>query len=218
MLVMKQAGLVYLANPKTATQSLRAALAPFAKVTPDQVKGKHINAKGYQSGWADFLTKRHERVFRCFGVMRDPVDHAGSWYRYRQRDALKGHENSTQGMSFAEFIDARLADDPPPFARIGRQDRFLGYLDDGDHPVDFVFDYAQLEVLQQFLHDRLGVVIELPRHNVSPKVDADALVLPDDLMARFRAVHANEFTLYTRVQGTGMMTAQAQHILNNSAH
>lgn len=218
MLVMKQAGLVYLANPKTATQSLRAALAPFAKATPDQVKGKHINAQGYQSRWADVLTKRHDRVFGTFGVMRAPIDHAGSWYRYRQRDALRGHENSTHGISFAQFIEARLADDPPPFAQIGRQDRFLGYLDDGDHPVDFVFDYAQMEVLQHFLQDRLGARIDLPRHNVSPEMAADALDLPEDLMARFRAVHAHEFALYTRVQGVGMMTAQAQHILNNSAH
>lgn len=218
MLVMKKAGLVYLANPKTATQSLRAALEPFAKATPDPVRGKHINAQGYHSRWADVLTKRHDRVFRSFGVMRAPMDHAGSWYRYRQRDALKGHENSTQGISFAEFIEARLADNPPPFAQIGRQDRFLGYLDDGAHPVDFVFDYAQLDLLQQFLQERLGAVIDLPRHNVSPKADADALELPDDLMARFRAAHANEFTLYARVQGVGMMTAQAQALLNNSAH
>ncbi len=218
MLVLKKAGLVYLANPKTATQSLRAALAPFAKGTPDQVLGKHINAQGYHSRWADKLVNMHGRAFRSFGVMRAPMDHAGSWYRYRQRDALKGHENSTQGISFAQFIEARLADDPPPFARIGRQDRFLGYLDEGDHPVDFIFDYAQLDVLQSFLQDRLGAAIALPHHNVSPKAESDALDLPDDLMARFRAVHANEFRLYTRVQGAGMMTAEAQQILNNSAH
>ena len=47
MLVLKKARLVFLANPKTATQSLRAMLAPHAKATPADTGDKHINASQF---------------------------------------------------------------------------------------------------------------------------------------------------------------------------
>lgn len=204
MLVLKEARLVYLANPKTATQSLRAALAPFAKATPPETADKHINAQIYARKWAGPISKALGARPETFGVMRDPLDHLGSWYRYRQRDALRGHENSTHGISFADFVRARLSDDPPPFARIGRQDRFLGFLEEGP-PVTYVFDYTDLSQMLAFLHDRLGAPLDLPHRNASPKAADEALVLPPPLLARYHKVHAAEFDLYDRVRRTGML-------------
>lgn len=207
MLVLKRAGLVYLANPKTATQSLRAALEPFAQATPNPVRDKHINAQTYANRWADTITQRLGQAPQTFAVMRAPLEQMGSWYRYRQREALRGHQNSTADITFAEFISARLQDDPPPFAHIGRQDRFLGYLDGGP-PVAYVFDYAKLDLLQAFLSERLKTEINLPRHNVSPKAaEAADLALPADLRARLQEAHASEFALYDRVQAVGVLEA-----------
>ncbi len=205
MLVLKDAGLVYLANPKTATQSLRAALGPFTRATPKDTGNKHINAAIYARKWAPRIERRIGQPPRTFAVMREPLDHLGSWFRYRQRAALQGHENSTYGMDFATFIDACLQKDPPPFARVGRQARFLGFLNEAP-PVNYIFDYAQLDLLITFLNERLGTVLTLPVRNVSPETgDDDALALPSDLMARLKDGLAAEFTLYDQVSKAGVL-------------
>lgn len=207
MLVLKKARLVFLANPKTATQSLRAALAPHAKATPDDTGDKHINAQIYARKWARRISTRIGAMPETFAVMREPMAHLGSWYRYRQREALRGHENSTHGISFPDFVTARLSDDPPPFARIGRQDRFLGFFNSGP-PVTYIFDYARLDLAMTFLSGRLGTDLALPVRNVSPKSE-EALVLPPDLEARLREVHAGEFALYDRVSDQGVLHTPA---------
>ena len=204
MLVLENAGLVFLANPKTATQSLRAMLSPFALATPPETGHKHINAQIYGRKWADRIGATLGSPPQTFAVMREPLEHLGSWFRYRQRDALRGHENSTQGLTFADFVVARLSDDPPPFARIGRQDRFLGFLNSGP-PVDYIFDYARLDLMLQFLSRRLGTRLDLPHRNASPKADAAALTLPGDLHARLLSAHASEFALYDRVRQGGLL-------------
>ena len=59
----------------------------------------------------------------------------GSWYRYRQRDQLKGHQNSTHGISFDAFLTAYMSEDRPHFARVGGQARFFKQRPD-DQPLD----------------------------------------------------------------------------------
>lgn len=208
VLVLEKAGLVYLANPKTATQSLRAMLQPFADATPVETAHKHINAQAYARRWAPKVQRALGAVPETFAVMRAPIEHMGSWFRYRQREALRGHENSTHGLSFADFIKARLSDDPPPFARLGRQDRFLGFLDAGP-PVTYVFDYANLGLLLDFLEDRLGTRLTLPHRNTSPEAEESALTLPSGLLARYQKAHATEFALYERVREAGMLQTVA---------
>ena len=204
MLVLKKARLVFLANPKTATQALRAMLAPHARATPENTGDKHINASIYARRWAARITKRIGAEPETFAVMREPLEHLGSWYRYRQREALRGHENSTHGITFEEFVRARLQDDPPAFARIGRQDRFMGFLNAGP-PVRYIFDYARLDLLILFLSERLETDLVLPTRNVSPRIDPAALHLPDDLLARLKETYAGDFALYHQVSDLGVL-------------
>ena len=204
MLVLKDAKLVYLANPKTATQSLRAALGPYAGATPQDTGNKHINASQYARTWATRLANSHGAPFQTFAVMREPLEHLGSWHRYRQRDALKGHQNATHGIDFTTFIEAVISPDPPAFARIGRQARFLGCLTDGP-PVSTIFDYAQLDLLLVFLNERLDARLKLPLRNVSPERADGAFALPAALMARLTAALRAEFDLYDRVARAGVL-------------
>jgi hypothetical protein len=204
VLVLKKARLVFLANPKTATQALRAMLAPHAKATPSDTGDKHINAQIYARKWAKRIAARLGEVPDTFAVMRQPLQHLDSWYRYRQRDALKGHENSTAGISFPDFIEAILMDNPPPFARIGRQARFLGFMNDGP-PVNYIFDYAQLDLLVMFLSERLETPLKLPIRNVSPEGNGSGLDLPEDLFARLHEAHRPEFALYAKVTELGVL-------------
>ena len=203
MLVLGEQRLVYLANPKTATQAIRAMLGPHAGATPVEVADRHINVNTYLKKWAARLTGTLGGTVETFAVVRDPVARLGSWFRYRQRDQMEGRENSTKGLSFEAFIEARLMGDPPPFARIGRQDRFVGY-DGARILVDHVFDYARLPLLVRFVSDRVGDTLSLGQRNVSPQVEAK-LDLSPALLARLKAAHAEEFALYARVAEKGVL-------------
>jgi hypothetical protein len=208
VLVLKEARLVYLANPKTASRSIRAMLSPHAEAIPLGKEGTHLNAAGYarlyRADIADWLGADPE----TFAVMRDPLDHVGSWFRYRKRDSKRQQATSTRDITFAAFIEARLSGTAPAYARIGRQDRFLGF---GKHgpAVTYVFDYARLDLLVDFLSERVKDRLILPMQNVSPKLDPHELVLPYELEARYRAEYAEEFSLYNRVAEAGLLVNRA---------
>ena len=207
MLVLERARLVFLANPKTATQSIRAMLKPHAAVMPADLANRHVNARAYDRRWKEAVVSHLGFAPETFAVMREPVAHLGSWYRYRQRPALEGHENSTKGLSFAEFIAAVLQPEKPAYASIGQQDKFLGA--GKPHQVDLIFDYAQMPMLLAFLSERVGAPLTLPRRNVSPKEQTGSLELPEDLRARLRLAYAGEFDLYDRVRAAGVLRRTA---------
>jgi len=205
--VLKEAGLVYLANPKTAGRSLRRMLAPHAIGVAFGSVARHVPAQTYDRQWRPLI--REELGFdpETFAVMREPRAQMESWYRYLRRDMTDGKPRSTLGSSFAEFVEARLTKPAPPQARIGRQDLFLGFGRRG-RPVTHVFDYARLDLLLRFLEDRLGVPLTLPVINVSPALPQGSLELPAALEARYRQVHRAEFALYERVAQAGVLVTR----------
>ncbi|HLQ20101.1 MAG TPA: gamma-glutamyl kinase [Tabrizicola sp.] len=207
MLVLKDAGLVYLANPKTAGRALRLALEPFAVPVALGNAGRHIPAQVYQREWRALIEDELGRPPETFAVMREPRAHMESWFRFRQRDRMRGHSRSTHAASFADFVEDRLSDNPPDHARIGRQDLFLGFGRRGV-PVTHVFDYARLDLLLDFLAERLGQRLVLPVVNVSPPLPEGSLDLPEDLEARYRRVHRPEFALYDRVARDGVLVTR----------
>lgn len=207
MLVLKEARLVYLANPKTAGRSLRLVLEPFAiKVTFGNL-GRHIPAQVYQQQWRPLIRAELGADPETFAVMREPRSQMESWFRYLQREMTQGHSRSTHAASFADFVTARLADAPPAYARIGRQDQFLGFGRRGV-PVTHVFDYNRLDLLLAFLKDRLGQRLDLPVVNVSPRLPPESLTLPAELEARYRDRHHAEFALYDRVARDGVLVTR----------
>ena len=201
MLVLRKARLVYLANPKTASQAIRAMLGPHAERPEAARDAPHMNARTFARRWSARLEAELGGPVETVAVMREPLAHMDSWFRYRQRDAIRGRPNSTAGLTFAEFVEARLSDDPPPYAALGRQDRFLGFIDGGP-PVTHVFDYADLGRMVDFLSDRLDTALSLGERNVSPRAER-APDLPEGLAARFRRVHRTEIALYELVAETG---------------
>ena len=116
----------------------------------------------------------------------------GSWYRYRQRDRLMGHQNSTHGISFDAFLSAYMSQDRPHFARVEDQARFFKPRPD-DQPLDHLFQYEQLDQAVAFLENCLGRQIQLPQKNVSPKID---LPVSDENYDAFQSYAADQFTLW----------------------
>jgi hypothetical protein len=207
VLVLKEAGLVYLANPKTGGRALRVALQPYAVGAAFGNIGRHIPAQVYRNHWLELIREELGNEPETFAVMREPRSQMESWFRFRQRDRMLGHSRSTHAASFADFVQDRLSENPPEHARIGRQDLFLGFGRRGV-PVTHVFDYARLDLLLDFLDARLGRRLTLPMINVSPPLPPGSLTLPQELEARYRRVHRAEFALYDRVAQSGVLVTK----------
>ncbi len=193
MLLFFKQKLVFLSVPKTGTTALEAAAAPYASaVILDPPGMKHVSVTRYKTQLAPFFEARGKQPHETMAIMREPIDWLGSWYRYRRRDQIKGKPNSTAHVSFAEFVEAWLQPDPPAFAQVGSQARFLGH--NGTMiGVDHLFRYDQMGRAVAFLSARLGVDLTLEARNVSPQI---ALDLPPSLMRRVQAERPEEFALW----------------------
>jgi hypothetical protein len=122
--------------------------------------------------------------------MREPRDWLGSWYRFRQREGTDPSK-STVGMSFDDFVRGWCEDPRPNFANVGSQARFLEPRQGVG--VDRLFRYEEIDRFVEFLEDRLGCEILLPRLNVSPP---GATELSPATEALLREAAAEDFALY----------------------
>jgi len=198
MLVFWKQKLVLLAVPKTGTTALEQALLPYASAAILDPPGqKHISAPQYRNRLSKFFEQRGHHPMDLVAVMREPVDWLGSWYRYRSRPQLSGKPNSTQGISFDEFVAAWLQPKRPDFADVGSQAKFLTDAD-GNRAVDHLFRYDRMGDLVAFLENRLEAKFDIPRANVSP---TGAVELSPDMRARLEKEAAPEFTLWQSIGG-----------------
>jgi hypothetical protein len=198
MLVFWKENLVLLAVPKTGSTALESALAPRASMVLRQPPHmKHTPYYRYDRFLRPFFAKAGGEAPEVMAIVRHPVAWLGSWYRYRTRDALIGHKNSTRGISFDDFIIEYCKDDPATFAAVGSQDKFLR-TKDGEIGADHLFCYEDWDKVTTFLQDRLALTLALQRKNVSPAMD---LVLSPDVLARLHTTRAAEFTIWETAQG-----------------
>ena len=102
-------------------------------------------------------------------------------------------------VSFDEFVLAVLSDDPPPYAGIGSQHRFLT-LSNGTMPLHHLFAYEEGEKLLNFFEGRFQRDLEFAPRNVSPYVDAP---LSPEVEKQLRQARASEFELYDRLRDAG---------------
>lgn len=193
MLVFWKARLVLLAVPKTGTTALEAAFLPYADASilhPPWLK--HCTVRRYRAQLARIFEQDGSRPMELMAVMREPVDWLSSWYRYRGRPMLSGRPQSTSAIDFPGFVEAWLEDEPPEFARVGRQSRFLS-AENGRPGVDHLFRHDRICEAVRFLEHRLSVSVHLERHNVSPP---GATELPGALEERMRREACAEFDLW----------------------
>ena len=104
MLISTQKSFVFVANTKTASTSIEAALMPWSDIhRAGAPHRKHTSIRHLEAHYPDVFGpggKRPADFFR-FGVMRDPVEWLGSWFRYR-----KGNKTDSPlpaNMDFAGF-------------------------------------------------------------------------------------------------------------------
>jgi len=200
MLIFFDANLVLFATPKTGTTAYHSALHRKADIVlTGRSSLKHMPARKYTRHLAPYLQKAHQLTPESAAVIRDPLEHARSWYRYRQRPSTRGKPGSAAGLSFNDFVEGLIAPDPPDFARVGNQLSFVTGRE-GDILIDHLFAYEKPTVFLQFLHDRLGFAVKTKPKNVSP--DAETPIDPN-VEKRFRAARAEEFALHDRIVDAG---------------
>lgn len=192
MLVFWNERLVLLAVPKTGTTALAEALTPLAAIsiqTPPELK--HTPVKRFRRFLGPYLEQVAKEPFTVIGVMREPRDWLGSWYRYRQRSGIPDKRRSTAGISFDDFVRAHCSISPPAFANVGSQAGFLQ--PDGVKGVDLLFRHDKIHDLVQFLEMRLDRQIALPVSNVSPMAPTPLSPATEALLRQFAA---RDFAVY----------------------
>lgn len=195
MLVFWKQRLVMLAVPKTGTSAYEAALGPHASMTVlDPPELKHAPVYRYNRFFRPMFEKMGVEHMDVLAVIREPVSWLGSWYRYRQRPFLDGKPTSTAGMDFDAFVQAYCQGDCPPFANVGSQSKFVEPRPNGT-AVSHLFQYEDQARLIGFLEHRLGLTLDLPRENISPRA---ALDLASDTEAKLRRKCAEDFALWDR--------------------
>lgn len=195
MLVFWEQRLAFLATPKTGSTAIAAALESLAAVSIQRPPLlKHTTVRRYRRFVGPYLKAASNDSFTLVALMREPRDWLGSWYRFRQRDGTDP-ANSTQGMSFDDFVQAWCREPRPAFADVGSQAQFLRQRQGAG--VDRLFRYEKIDTFVTFLEDRLNCEIILPRLNVSPSGATDLSAATEELL---HETAAEDFALYQSLQ------------------
>ncbi|MBC7132659.1 MAG: gamma-glutamyl kinase [Roseovarius sp.] len=200
MLIFARQKLVFLSVPKTGSTAYATALGRHAAVVvsaPPELK--HAPLFRYNRFFRQMVERFVGPDVRIVAVMREPLDWLGSWYRYRSREELRGHPNSTHGMSFDSFVQSYCDPEPPDFARVGAQAKFLEPQRNGTR-VTHLFRYEDQAALQRFLGNALGVTVSPEITNPSPE---RGLALSPGTRDRLYRTCAADFALYDSIGPDG---------------
>jgi hypothetical protein len=157
---------IFVANVKTASTSIEAALGNFAEVRIKKTEfGKHnpLTQISRKFEWVKRYVPYEE--FFVFGVIRDPVDHLLSLYNAHSREVLRGSAVPTRGLDFDTFLDAWCKDN---WQAEAQHPRFIDR--NGRFQLSHLIDYSRL--LDEFtqISARLDLGgIRLKHLNVSPE-------------------------------------------------
>ncbi len=113
--------LVFLSVPKTGTTAYETALRDRADIViSDPPELKHAPVYRYNRFFRPMFDKVCHSEMETLAVVREPISWLGSWYRYRRRPFMRGKPNSTEDVSFDDFVTAYLKGDSG-FANVGSQ-------------------------------------------------------------------------------------------------
>lgn len=106
MLLSLSRKFIFVANLKSASSTIEAALGPKSEVKISQTQlGKHdgLSAISHKFAWVRRYVPYED--FLVFAVIRDPVDYLLSLYNSHNKEEFNGKAHSTKGMSFDDFLE-----------------------------------------------------------------------------------------------------------------
>lgn len=193
MLVFPVERLVFLCTPKCGSTSVHQAYTPYAAgVLGGHPRLKHLRFKLYERGIAPLLGEDIGSL-ETVCIIRDPVGHLRSWYRYLRGRNRHNRPGSDHDPTYEDFVEAFL--DPDSDLRFRTQHSFIED-DAADIGVNRIFALEHIERFVCFMNERLRVRVSLPVMNTS---SGKAPALSSELEERLRERLAPDLALYEAV-------------------
>jgi hypothetical protein len=197
-------GFVFLASTKSGSTSIETAFMTHSQMIllkPPAIK--HTTYAGFQRFLQPFLNSKGypRESYEVVCVFREPIDWLSSWWRYRSREKLANptdpkHRNYTGEVTFEQFARAYM-EGSEQFAQVGRPSRFVRPRS-GQAEVDRIFRYDRLDLLVDFLCEKVGEEVEVGSANTSPD---RSFFLSRECETELREFFAPEYRIYERAIG-----------------
>ncbi len=192
MIISPKYGFTFLCTPKCASTSIEEVILPYGQLSTDASPiFKHTNFRRYERFISPYIFATTKKNLEVICVMREPMEWLKSWYRYRQRDVLKGKSKSTHGQTFASFardyMNGKLD--------IGSQYNFVRD-QNGNIGVDKIFDYGNLKELENYFHDKTGYPINFGLTNKSKVIDIE---IEPDLLLELKEFNKKDYEIYNNI-------------------
>ena len=176
MLLAPRHGFVFLAVPKTGSTAIEQAFRSHADMASRTTPSfKHTRYAQFQRFLRPFLASKGfpRDSYEVVCVFREPIDWLSSWWRYRSREELAdpshpSHLNYAGHLSFEQFAYAYMKGDEQFAQGVGRQSEFVRARP-GQPKMDRIFRYERLDLLVDFLCEKVGEEVALKVRNVSPE-------------------------------------------------
>ena len=204
MLLAPGKGFVFLATTKSGSTSIETAFLRHSQMIllkPPAIK--HTSYAGFQRFLQPFLNSRGfpRESYEVVCAFREPIDWLSSWWRYRSREKLANptdpkHRNYTGDVSFEQFARAYM-EGSEQFAQVGRPSRFVQPRQ-GQAEMDRIFRYDRLDLLVDFLCEKVGEEVEVGSANTSPD---RSFFLSGECETELREFFAPEYRIYERAIG-----------------
>ncbi len=211
MLLAPRHGFVFLAMPRAASTAIETAFRPYAQlVQQSRSPGiKHTTCAEFQRFLQPYLTAKGfpRESYEVVCVFREPIDWLASWWRYRSREELAdplhhNHRNYAGHVSFERFARAYIAGDEQ-FARLEdpagvRRPSDFVLSDSGRVGLDRVFRHDRLDLLVEYLREKIGEEVEVRTRNASPD---RSFPLSEACERELRGFFAPEYRIYGEAVG-----------------
>ena len=204
MLLAPGKGFVFLATTKSGSTSIETAFMTHSQMIfrkPPAIK--HTTYAGFQRFLQPFLNSKGfpRESYEVVCVFREPIDWLSSWWRYRSREKLANptdpmHHNYTGDVSFEQFARAFM-EGSEQFAQVGRPSEFVRPRS-GQAEVDRIFRYDRLDLLVDFLCEKVGEQVEVGSVNTSPE---RSVSLSEECGIELREFFAPEYRIYEQAIG-----------------
>ncbi len=204
MLLAPGKGFVFLATTKSGSTSIETAFMGHSQIVLQSPPSfKHTTYAGFQRFLQPYLASGGfpRESYEVVCAIREPIDWLASWWRYRSRERLADpadprHHNYTGGVTFEQFARAYM-EGSERFAKVGRLSRFMRPRP-GEAEVDLVFRYDRLDLLIDFLCEKVGEEVEVGSENTSPQ---RSFSLSEECEIELREFFDPEYRIYERAIG-----------------
>ncbi|MFN6953659.1 MAG: sulfotransferase family 2 domain-containing protein [Acetobacteraceae bacterium] len=198
MLISLSHRFVFVANVKTASTSIEAALRPYTEIAISETRfGKHIGLAEIEKRFDFIFRKQPLSSFFVFAVVRDPVDMLVSVYSSHHKPEFKGERHYTGDLTFDQFLETfrqRQSWQLVPQAQRLR-DRT------GRLHMDYIIDFDRLPAQFDEVLSLIGLPpTALPTFNESPDVMSVADV-PAETRARIAEDYKRDYRILRLMAG-----------------